>query len=55
MINKWLELSGRSGVLPLLSPLRTERASFQALGSSNVTLFQNEFYDGSKDVAKQGY
>ena len=36
--------SGRSGVLLLPSPLRTERASFQALGSSNITLCRNEFY-----------
>ncbi len=30
-------MSGRAGVLLLLSPLRTERAGFQAFGSSNIT------------------
>ena len=47
-------VSGRSGVLLLPSPLRTERASFQALGSSNIT-FGSEFYGDSTYVAKQDF
>ncbi len=48
-----LLLSGRAGASLPLSPLRTERAGFQALGSSNIT-FRNEFYDGSINVARLG-
>jgi len=48
-------LSGRSGALPLLSPLRTERASFQALGSSIITHSDSGSCDGSINEAKEDY
>nr|WP_245562069.1 hypothetical protein [Stanieria cyanosphaera] len=48
-------MSGKAGALLLPSSLRTERASFQALGSSNITLSGSVLYDGSIDVARPGF
>lgn len=47
--------SGRSGTSLSLSPLRTECASFQAFGSSNVILFGNVSYDGKISVPIQDF
>ena len=49
-------LSGRAGASLPPSPLRTERASFQAFGSSNVILSFGGVLCGDRtDAPRQGY
>ena len=51
-----VKVSGRAGASLLPSPLRTERATFKAFGSSNITSsFDGVLYDDRTNEPRLGY